>query len=211
MIAWLKGNIIHIDLSELVLDVNGVGYLVQVGQQQILKKGYQAGQEVELVIYTQVKEDGINYFGFESFNVRKVYVFLLSVNGVGPKMAMNIIDQLSSKQIITAINQADYGPFQSVSGVGKKTAQRILIDLKDKFKNETELLATGGSSLSNSDNQRIGDINENYFEDARSALKNLGFQTHQIIRSINQHHQPGMSINELIKKCLADLSQSVKF
>ncbi|MDH5559383.1 MAG: Holliday junction branch migration protein RuvA [Deltaproteobacteria bacterium] len=206
MIAWLKGTIHHIKDCEIVLNVGDVGYLVQVGQNQSMSRGYQAGQEIELAIYTQLKQDEMRLFGFESFDERELFLRLISVNGVGPKMAINIIDQLTPPRIVGAIRENSSDTFQSVSGVGKKTAQRIILDLKDKLKDAVFMTygTRGGSDLDAVAGTGAGG---DLIEDAASALRNLGFQTAQIQISIQKHFRQGIKLDDLIKKCLSELSQ----
>ncbi len=135
MIAWLKGTIVHIEGNEIVLNCNSVGYRVLVGNNLFQLLQLKIGDERELVIYTSVKEDELKLFGFESFFSRRVFTILLTVNVVGPKAAVNIVDQISAAHIIMSIQQNNFETFLSVSGIGKKTAQRIVLDLQGKLKN----------------------------------------------------------------------------
>lgn len=208
MIAWLKGNIVEIDDTEVILNTNGVGYRVLVGKNVQQVMGLAVGEEKEIIIYTAVKEDEIRLFGFDSFFSRKVFVLLLSVNGVGPKVALNILDQLSSTKIIIAIKNNDYHPFLKVSGVGKKTAQRIILDLQNKVQNKDAFVNVFESTNSidkNEENQlsAYSDIGA----DVKSALVNLGFSEKEVNKVVEKNLKPGIELNEIIKICLVELRQ----
>jgi len=208
MIAWLKGEIVEIDDTEVILNTNGVGYRVIMGKniQQVM--GLEKGIEKEIVIYTSVKEDEIRLFGFDSFFSRKVFVLLLSVNGVGPKVALNIVDQLNSTEIIVAIKNNDHLPFLNVSGVGKKTAQRIVLDLQNKVKNQDAFVSVLETSDSK-DKSKVAPNNSHLKlrMDAKSALVNLGFSEKEVNRAVEKRLKPEMTLNEIIKICLVELRQ----
>mgnify|MGYP005632427057 FL=1 len=122
----------EVDGNEIILNVNDVGYQVIVGEHTLSKMACSVGEVAEFVIYTGVKEDEIKLYGFETFLDRKIFLMLLTVNGVGPKAALSIIDQMEPTQVLFAIQQNDSRPFLNVSGIGKKTAQRIIGDLQGK-------------------------------------------------------------------------------
>jgi len=206
MIAWLKGVVIEIDENEIIIDTNGVGYRVQVGNNLKLHTPYSQGDDIELAVYTAVKEDGIRLFGFQNFFTRKVFVLLLGVNGIGPKVALNIVDQLGAKEIIGALQQGNAVSFTKVSGVGKKTAQRIILDLQGKLDLlQLEGILTDGQTGTGRDSDLIG--REEIFADAVSALSNLGFSAKQAENAIIKYLGPEMSLDDLIRKCLSDLRQ----
>lgn len=206
MIAWLKGKVIEADESEIIINTGGVGYRVLVGSGLKLQVSLNVDDDVELAIYTAVKEDGIRLFGFQNFSVRKIFVLLLNVNGIGPKVALNIVDQLGPGDIIRALRAGDDTMFTRVSGVGKKTAQRIILDLQGKM----ELLQLGNYDNDEPD----GSVNppgasdkEQIFSDAVSALTNLGFSAKVAEKAISKHLTPEASLDELIRKCLSDLKK----
>ena len=132
MIGWIKGELLHIEEDEIIINSQGVGYLVLVGANLLARKNPSIGDEIELVIYTSVKEDEIRLIGFETFLARKVFTILLTVNGVGPKAAVKITDALTPEDIVFAVSNSDHSSFLQVSGIGKKTAQKIVIDLQSK-------------------------------------------------------------------------------
>ena len=206
MIAWLSGKVIEVDENEIIVDTKGVGYRVQIGSNLKIQENPCPGDETELAIYTSVKEDGIRLFGFQNFFTRKIFILFLNVNGVGPKVALNIVDQLGAKEIIRALRVGDASVFTKVSGVGKKTAQRILLDLQGKL----EHLQFGGDDagqIEDSFESTNLSSQEQVFADAVSALSNLGFSAKVAERVIAKYSTPDASLDELIRKCLSDLKK----
>jgi Holliday junction DNA helicase RuvA len=209
MIAWLKGRILHIEKNEITVNTGNIGYSVFIGENRLLQMGVQKDKEIELVIYTLVREDEIRLFGFDSFLSRSVFMILLSVNGIGPKAAANIIDKLEPNTIIAAIKKGDHFPFLAVSGIGKKTAQRIILDLQGKL--DSFVTDQVGSEVE-MDKQPKGNEPEQLtplklIKDAKSALSNLGFTDREADRVVRQHLNPGISLDEIIRKSLAELRQ----
>jgi len=207
MIAWIKGPVIEIDGNEVILDVNNVGYQVTVGEQTLNKMACGVGEISEFIIYTAVKEDEIKLYGFESFLVRRIFLMLLGVNGVGPKAAISIVDQLEPTQVLFAIKQNDSTPFLTVSGIGNKTAQRIIVDLQGK---SDQLISDHNFEISASKYGAVKaiDIGDgNLLKDAKSALSNLGFSSREAETMVKKHLLPGISLDEIIRKCLGELRQ----
>jgi len=132
MIAFVKGIVAAVDESRLVVDIGGVGLELLVPLTQ-LQPYPQAGDEIYLHTHLQVREDGWQLFGFASAEQLRIFRRLIAINGVGPKMALAICDSLSPQRLIAAVAAGDEKAFCAVSGVGKKIAQRLLLELKDKF------------------------------------------------------------------------------
>lgn len=209
MIGWLKGTVVHFEGSEIILNANGVGYLIFMGDNLISRMKIALGITVEIVIYTAVKEDEIRLFGFDSFEARKLFITLLGVNGIGPKVAIKIIDQLPVSQIIRSIGSNDYTPFLQISGVGKKTAQRLVLDLQGKI--DDFLLA---DNMERGGQQEYDEpsttVSIDLMGDARSALTNLGFSEKEAERVIKKYLKPGIELDELIRKGLGELNQATQ-
>jgi len=143
MISFLRGKIIYIKEKEICLEVQGVGYRVFVPQR--LLKELTLEQEVAFWVETLVREDAIDLYGFSEQPERELFKLLLKVSGVGPKAALNLLSDLDTAELARAIMQEDLKKLSGVSGVGKKTAERITLELKEKvFKAlpETELKKT---------------------------------------------------------------------
>lgn len=138
MIGFLSGKLLEADLSTIIIDVSGVGYLVHPSA-SVIGKNLSAGDKIDLPIFTHVREDQITLFGFSSRLELELFKQLLTVSGVGPKSALAIVGSGTVSAIKSAISNADVDFFQSVPGIGKKTAQRIIIDLKSKIGEAKEL------------------------------------------------------------------------
>jgi Holliday junction DNA helicase RuvA len=129
VIARLRGKRAGVSPSGLVLDVNGVGYLVQATP-SVLR---QRGEELTVETYLVVREDALQLYGFSSADERDMFVHLLSVNGVGPKVALAIVSASTPTELRRAIALEDTARFEAIPGIGKKTAQRVVLELKEKL------------------------------------------------------------------------------
>ena len=129
MIARLRGKRTGVSAAGLVLDVNGVGYLVQATP-SVLRH---SGDEMTVETYLHVREDALQLYGFASADERDLFVHLLSVNGVGPKVALAIVSGSSPAELRKAIALEDTKRFEAIPGIGKKTAQRVVLELKEKL------------------------------------------------------------------------------
>jgi holliday junction DNA helicase RuvA len=129
VIARLRGRRAGLSAAGLVVDVNGVGYLVQATP-SVLR---QTGEEVVVETYMHVREDALQLYGFGSAEERELFVHLLSVNGVGPKVALAIVSGSSPSELRKAIALEDTKRFEAIPGIGKKTAQRVVLELKEKL------------------------------------------------------------------------------
>jgi len=131
VIATLRGRVLERGAGRIVLDVNGVGYLLAATSSAV-RTALPDGDEITLVTHLHVREDALTLYGFASTAERELFELLLGVSGVGPKAALAIVSGYAPDQIRRAITTADYALFTSISGVGRKTAERVVIDLKDK-------------------------------------------------------------------------------
>jgi Holliday junction DNA helicase RuvA len=129
VIARLRGKRAGLSAAGLVLDVNGVGYLVQATP-SVLRQG---GDELTVETYLHVREDALQLYGFGSTEERDLFVHLLSVNGVGPKVALAIVSGSTPAELRRAIALEDTARFEAIPGIGKKTAQRVVLELKEKL------------------------------------------------------------------------------
>jgi holliday junction DNA helicase RuvA len=191
MIGSLKGEVLLKDLNYLILDVRGVGYKV-LGSRDVLTKA-QKGKALELFIYTHVREDNISLFGFLELADLKLFENLIGVSGVGPKTAMNIFSAGNRSQIVSAIMTADTAFFKGVPRLGQKNAQKIIIELKNKFGGVGEI-DLNGEDMSGS-------------EEVISALKSFGFTSKEIYDAIKNVKKEGQKITETIKLALKYLGK----
>jgi len=118
--------------TEIVIDVNGVGYMLKISL-STYKNIPEAGAQIKLKCYLHVREDVLQLYGFNDDKERDVFLSLLSISGIGPKLAQTILSGLSSEELIHAIQIGDEKTLNAISGVGKKTAQRLVVELQDKF------------------------------------------------------------------------------
>lgn len=165
MIGFLSGTLGFRTGDRLILLVGGVGYAVSPTQ-SVLSRLPETGNRLELFIYTHVREDQLTLFGFESREEQSLFELMLSVSGIGPKTALAILSRGSADQIRTAVSMADVDFFLQTPGVGKKSAQRIIIDLKSKLGDLAELDLSGQSQEQN--------------EELIGALRSMGFKPDEI-------------------------------
>lgn len=200
MIGKLKGTIDACFNDYVIIDVNGVGYLVYCSSKTLNK--LVVNEFCQLFIETHVREDHINLYGFLSLEEKFVFNLLQSVNGIGTRMALAILSNLSPEQIQSAIARRDKEAFKAVSGVGLKLAERIIIELKDKAL--TNLTTNLPIDKNDSDLSKIS-------SDATLVLTSLGVnrtEAHNLVQEIITK-DPDLSINELIKLALKARSSNV--
>ena len=133
MIARLSGTLIEKRADAAILDVQGVGYLVHVSSQSMGKLPPE-GARAQLRTYTHVREDALQLYGFFTVEEEELFHLLISVSGVGPRLAVNILSGMPATELATAILHQELGRLTKISGVGKKTAERLVLELKDKIK-----------------------------------------------------------------------------
>ncbi|ATX81942.1 Holliday junction DNA helicase subunit RuvA [Mariprofundus ferrinatatus] len=164
MIGWLSGTVRELDPAGLVIvESGGVGYEIALSLQTLCK--LKQGQKAELSIHTYVREDQITLFGFANSAERKLFRKLNTVSGIGARMALNLMSGMSTDELVNAIESSDDIAIARTPGIGKRTAQRLIIELQGKLDAGT---TSGGAAISSSN------------EDVRSALTNLGYKPAQI-------------------------------
>ncbi|HRE39917.1 MAG TPA: Holliday junction branch migration protein RuvA [Ignavibacteria bacterium] len=197
MIAYLKGKILVKKFGELVLDVNGVGYQIFVTK-KISQREINIGDEIAVITYLDVKENALNLYGFDDEKEREMFKLLISVNGIGTKMAHNILSNVFFEELIGLITGANFN--FKIPGIGTKKLELISMSLKDKvFKlNISEGTLSSENKLSGSEQIR---------NEALTALLNLGYQRSEAEKSIREvlKLKEGTNLNteELIKKALS--------
>jgi len=193
MITQLKGRMIEKSPTEIVIDCNGVGYLVNISLNTFSKLS--DSESISLYTHLQVKEDSHTLFGFFEKTERNLFRQLISVSGIGASTARTMLSSLTPGEIQSAIVSGNVSVIQSVKGIGLKTAQRVIIDLKDKV------------SLISENDQFIGNISNTNKDEALSALEVLGYNRKQTSKLIEMlvNNSPEMSVEELIKGALNKL------
>ena len=188
MIGYLKGNVKSVSAELVLLEVNGVGYEVICSGAAFSKLSGAA--EGEVYTYMQVKEDGVTLFGFADLQEKSLFLKLTSVQGVGAKMAIAILSSMRPSDVSAAIATADSKRFAAVKGVGKKTAERIILELHGKISADELLGASEGV--------RAVELPAAEEDDAVSALMGLGFTKQESARAVSRARASGAATVEEI-------------
>lgn len=202
MIGKLTGKIDFIDSGHVILDVNGVGYLVYCSSMTMNNISCAVDKQISsLLIETIIREDSITLYGFSSRQEKDWFKLLITVKGLGPKMALQILSSISLEQIHSSLVMEDKTIFTSVSGVGPKLADRIITELKDKSLLKDEVKITP-----NIKNKNSSEPNNNMV-DAISALSNLGYNKTDAYNIVNDvlKKNGDIQVGELIKQSLKEL------
>jgi Holliday junction DNA helicase RuvA len=178
MISRLRGTLTEKAENRVVVDVNGVGYGLNVPATVFFKLP-QTEREVTLQVYTNVREDAITLFGFLTHLERDVFEILMTANGVGPKLALTILSALEANQILEAIALGNRDQLTGITGVGKKTAERLFIELKEKCEKRLMLERGGISALAKGKKSEVGTAAA-WASDLESALFSLGYRENDI-------------------------------
>jgi holliday junction DNA helicase RuvA len=197
MIAWLSGRLMQKATDHLIIDVAGVGYQVSVPLSTYCGIA-DNGEDVSLHIHTHLREDSLSLFGFLTETEKNMFLLLLGVSGIGPKLALAILSSLSVQDLSQAIQASDDSRLCTIPGIGKKTAARMVLELKDKMK-----LIMPKIPAPLSDTAIVSDD----IEDVISALVNLGYkkpQADEAVRKI-RHGRSGLTVEELIREALSFL------
>lgn len=190
MIGYLNGKIKFLTDDDCVLDVNGVGYKISVDA--ATRQDLKIGESAEFFIHTAVREDAINLYGFKNQSTFELFENLLTVNGVGAKSALGIVSKISASDFVAAVSGQDLNTLTKLPGVGKKSAQRILLELKDKFK----------PSAKNS----IAVESSGAFDEAADALSALGYTSAEISAAFAKAPK-NSTTEQLIKIALKELNR----
>lgn len=206
MISCLKGELFQKLPDKATLLVNGVGYEVFLSSTG-LEKLPQLGEEVFLYTYTHVREDTLNLFGFANTDEKEMFLLLINVSGVGPKLALSILSGIRPVDLARAIGSKDVVRLTGLSGVGKKTAERLCLDLKDKV----GFIAGGDGELP--DFTGASPLEDSKDKDVVSALVNLGYpqsRAHLALTAVKRRLPPSslesMRLEELIRETLRSMA-----
>ena len=176
MIAFLRGQVLDKHPDRLIIDVHGVGYQVQVPLSTYYSVG-EPGADVSLRIHTHVREDALQLFGFATPEEEELFHLLISVSGVGPKLGVNILSGMPAQELASAILHGELARLTKISGVGKKTAERLVLELKDKIR-------TSGLAGARSTSQPPPAVGAD--QALLSALVNLGYRPAAAERTADQ-------------------------
>ena len=193
MFAYLKGILAFKNNENAVVDVGGVGYSLQIPF-STYKLLPDIDSEVKLYTYMAVREDNISLFGFFSNEEKKIFEQLISVSGIGPKSAIGIISDITPEEFSLAVITDDVNRLTKISGIGKKTAQRMIIELKDKMKNSD---ISDNSAIS-----KLVEVNNSNAEEAIAALQVLGYSNKDAVNMVNSVIKDDMQVEEILKLAL---------
>lgn len=198
MFAYIKGVVEEIAQDSIVLDHDGIGYFIYVPT-TVLSQLPGKGVEVKIHTYFQVKEDGFSLFGFLSKEELELFKLLISVNGIGPKAGISILSVLSAEDLRFAIASEDDKAIAQAPGVGKKTAQRVIIDLKDKI----DFVGAVESKLEAGEKNAISGARN----DAILALSSLGYSQTESYKAVAEiENADEMDVESIIKEALKKLT-----
>lgn len=198
MIAYLKGTVHSKSENQLILEVRDVGYQLEIST-QTLEQLPPRGEEIELLVHHHITDNDQRLFGFLAQNEKDLFELLITVKGVGPKLGLTILSGLPAEEITGAIVQKDKGKLSQIKGIGKKTAERMILELKDKVSEMVDATYT----------QATGSVSGNLKEEAVSALQSLGFRKRDSEKAVSMAVKNGNSaqnVQELVKRALAQLN-----
>ena len=193
MIGFLSGNILSIKPTKVLLDVGGVGYLVNISINTFENISDKKG--ISLHIYTSVKEDSITLFGFYTETEKEMFELLISVSGIGPKLALSVLSGIQVDDLKTAIEAGDISRIVAIPGVGRKTAERVVLELRSKVDKISEAESKG--------------VSYSIKSEAVSALTTLGYNYKQAETAVRNilNASKDISLEELIKKALGSFNK----
>ena len=202
MIAYLEGRLVDKNPTQLVLDINGVGYEVKIPLSTFDKLG-ENGSKTKILTYQYVREDTLQLFGFATIEEKNLFELLITITGIGPKTALGILSSISVNDFQRSIVSEDLDSLTNISGIGKKSAQRLIVELKEKI---------GGEEFRFKKDMSLKDRSELILvEEALKALVSLGFNKASAKEAVNKaksesdlkmHSQKKLGLEELIKKAL---------
>ena len=202
MLAYIKGSLEIKTNDYAVIDVGGLGYKVNMSKKALESVG-SIGEKIKVYTYYRVREDDISIFGFNTNEELRMFELLLSVSGVGAKVALTILSNIEITEFALAVITEDVTKIVKIPGIGKKSAQRIILELKDKLKAQQIAEADEQEETKASQQEK----NTEAVEEAIAALQILGYGKKEIEKAFEKLANKNVSVEELIKKGLTILSQ----
>jgi len=194
MIAYLKGEIRQKTPGQVVLDIGGVGYCAHIPISTYLHLGDE-GSTCELHIYTHLTDSALALYGFSTGEEREIFLKLIGISGIGPKLALNVLSGIGPAELEEAVKNTDVARITLIPGIGKKLATRIALELQEKIEKKEKVLAARGSKEK---------------EDLISTLMNLGFRRKEVEDVVDQTirtFKPQAGIEKLLRECLSKLAR----
>lgn len=197
MFAYIKGSLETKQNNYVVIDVQGIGYKVFMPSNSIEKLG-EIGDIVKVYTYYYVREDNISLYGFSSNEELRMFEFLISVSGVGAKSGIVMLSEITPSEFAISVITNDIARLTKISGIGKKTAERIILELKDKLKTE--------QTLDTKEEIKYVIIKDEKVQEAISALQVLGYNKKEIEKAIEKIDTKNIELEDIIKQALKNLS-----
>lgn len=207
MIAFLSGTLLSKQATSVIVDVAGVGYDVAIPLSTFYDLG-EIGEPVQLRVYTHVREDALQLYGFKTARERELFLQLISVNGVGPALAIKLLSGMNADEMIASIRTNNLVRLVAIPGVGRKTAERLVVDLRDKIAAlsspalEEEFAAKAAV-------EGAPTTTEAMRNDAMSALANLGYQKAAVEKAVKNAVDEGgeLSVEVILRRSLRSLAK----
>ncbi len=190
MLNYISGILESVGSDSVIVETGGVGYEISVNA-RFLSKLEHEGQKIKVFVYLSVKEDGVSLFGFIDRAERNMFLRLITISGIGPKMALSVLGGISSDELSRCIANGDTKALSAIKGIGKKTAERIILELRDKIGEEITSSGTGAASQGCS-----------VKEEAEAALISLGFTAKEAKGLVDRVNPSGLSVEEIVMQSL---------
>lgn len=200
MISYIIGKITYTSENSIIIENNGIGYNINISS-STLNKINSKDEKIKIYTYMNVKEDELSLYGFLTMEEINLFNILITVSGVGPKGALSLLTVMSPSEIILSIVTNDIKTLSKGQGIGKKTAQRIVLELCDKVKTNDSAQAEYSSIIN--ENTSITEINK---QDSIDALIELGFTRSEAVRAVLQVYEENLDTSQIISRALKKLS-----
>ena len=206
MLAYIKGTLEMKMTGYIVIDVGGLGYKVFMTDTGIEKLG-NIGEQVKVHTYYKVREDNVSIYGFNSLEELKIFELLISVSGVGAKSAIAMLSACEATDLAVAVISEDINTLKQLPGIGLKSAQRIILELKDKIKKEQQIQELSQATKGIKNKVEVVIENKERIDEATAALQVLGYNKKEIEKAFNKLATTDVSTEELIRKGLVILGK----
>ena len=205
MLAYVKGELAQKQIGYVDIDVGGLGYKIFMSEPSIDEIG-NIGDEVKVHTYYKVSEDDISLFGFNTQEELRMFELLISVSGIGAKTAIAMLACIEPSQFAIAVISDDIDTLKRIPGVGPKSAQRIVLELKDKMKKEQQIAEITNASLEQKSKVKKIIVADSKVQEAIDALQVLGYTKKDVEKALERIDTADLSVEDIIKRALRELS-----
>ena len=205
MLAYVKGELAQKQIGYVVIDVGGLGYKIFMSEPSIDEIG-NIGDEVKVHTYYKVSEDDISLFGFNTQEELRMFELLISVSGIGAKTAIAMLACIEPSQFAIAVISNDIDTLKKIPGVGPKSAQRIVLELKDKMKKEQQIAELTNATLEQKSKIKKVIVADTKVQEAIDALQVLGYTKKDVEKALEKIDTAELKVEDIIKRALRELS-----